>query len=104
MTGLPAVDTRSIGAGGGSMAFVDAGGLLHVGPESAGADPGPVAYGLGGTEPTVTDAALVLGYIDPDNFLGGRMALDLEAARDAISERLARPLGLDPEAAAEAVL
>ena len=104
MTGLPAVDTRSIGAGGGSLAFVDAGGLLHVGPESAGADPGPVAYGLGGTEPTVTDAALVLGYIDPDNFLGGRMTLDLEAARDVISERLGRPLGLDPEAAAEAVL
>src|SRR5262249_19275692 len=74
-TGLPAVDTISIGAGGGSIATVDAGGLLHVGPDSAGSDPGPAAYGRGGTEPTVTDAALIVGYINPENFLGGRMAL-----------------------------
>ncbi len=104
MTGLPAVDTRSIGAGGGSIAFVDAGGLLHVGPESAGAEPGPAAYGRGGVEPTVTDAALVLGYLNPDNFLGGQMALDVEAARRAIAEQVGGPLGIDPEAAAEAVL
>jgi N-methylhydantoinase A len=104
MTGLPAVDTRSIGAGGGSIAYVDAGGLLHVGPESAGAQPGPAAYGRGGTRPTVTDAALVLGYIDPDDFLGGRMRLDLAAAREAVETQLARPLGVTPEAAAESVL
>lgn len=104
MTGLPAVDTQSLGAGGGSIARVDAGGLLHVGPESAGADPGPVAYGKGGTEPTVTDAALVLGYIDPDNFLGGAMKLDLEAARSAMLEKVGEPLGLSAEGAAEAIL
>jgi len=104
MTGLPAVDTRSIGAGGGSIAFVDAGGLLHVGPESAGADPGPVAYGRGGTEPTVTDAALVLGYLDASNFLGGQMRLDVEGAREAITAKVGGPLGIAPEDAAEAVL
>ncbi|MBJ7330122.1 MAG: hydantoinase/oxoprolinase family protein [Solirubrobacteraceae bacterium] len=104
MTGLPAVDTQSIGAGGGSIAKVDAGGLLHVGPESAGADPGPVAYGKGGTEPTVTDAAVVLGYIDPDNFLGGAMKLDREAARSAMLEKVGEPLGLSAEGAAEAIL
>jgi N-methylhydantoinase A len=104
MTGLPAVDTRSIGAGGGSIATVDAGGLLHVGPDSAESDPGPAAYGRGGTEPTVTDAALIVGYINPENFLGGRMALDANAARLAITRRLAGPLGLSVEACAEAVL
>jgi N-methylhydantoinase A len=104
MTGLPAVDTQSIGAGGGSIAKVDAGGLLHVGPDSAGAEPGPAAYGKGGTEPTVTDAALVLGYIDPDNFLGGKMRLDLEAARAAVAAKVAEPLGLSPEGGAEAIL
>ena len=104
MTGLPAVDTRSVGAGGGSIAFVDAGGLLHVGPESAGADPGPVAYGRGGTEPTVTDAALVLGYLDPDNFLGGRMALDAGAARAAVSAKIAGPLGTTTVRAADSIL
>jgi N-methylhydantoinase A len=104
MTGLPAVDTQSIGAGGGSIARVDAGGLLHVGPESAGADPGPVGYGKGGTEPTVTDAALVLGYIDPANFLGGQMQLDLEAARAAMVKKVGEPLGLTAEGAAEAIL
>jgi N-methylhydantoinase A len=104
MTGLPAVDTQSIGAGGGSIAKVDAGGLLHVGPDSAGAEPGPAAYGKGGTEPTVTDAALVLGYIDPDNFLGGQMRLDLESARSAVSAKVAEPLGLTAEGGAEAIL
>jgi N-methylhydantoinase A len=104
MTGLPAVDTRSVGAGGGSIASVDAGGLMQVGPASAGSDPGPVVYGLGGREPTVTDAAAVLGYLNPDNFLSGRMRLDVEAARNVIRERLAEPLGLTVEEAAEAVL
>ena len=76
MLGIPKVDVRSVGAGGGSIAHVDAGGLLRVGPESAGADPGPACYGLGGMRPTVTDADVVLGIIDPDYFLGGRMRLD----------------------------
>ena len=84
MTGLSSVDVRSIGAGGGSLAWVDPGGLLRVGPQSAGADPGPACYGRGGEQPTVTDAALVLGYLDPEFFLGGRMALDEAAARRAI--------------------
>lgn len=85
MTGFPGVDVRSVGAGGGSIAWVDAGGMLRVGPESAGSEPGPVCYGRGGTDPTVTDACLVLGYIDPEYFLGGRMRLDLDAARGAIA-------------------
>jgi N-methylhydantoinase A len=104
MTGLPAVDTQSIGAGGGSIAHVDAGGLLHVGPASAGADPGPAAYGRGGTMSTVTDCAVVLGYIDPDNFLGGKMRLDADAARAAVQEHVAEPLGLSVQAGADAVL
>src|SRR5690606_24932027 len=76
MLGIPAVDARSVGAGGGSIAWLDPAGLLRVGPHSAGAVPGPACYGLGGTAPTVTDAALVLGYIDPEYFLGGKMRLD----------------------------
>ena len=76
ITGFPSIDVKSIGAGGGSIAWVDDGGLLHVGPESAGADPGPACYGRGSTRPTLTDACLVLGYLDPSNFLGGRIALD----------------------------
>jgi N-methylhydantoinase A len=104
MTGFPAVDVRSIGAGGGSIAWVDEGGLLHVGPQSAGAAPGPACYGRGGTEATVTDAALVLGYLDASSFLGGAMALDVAAANDAIERRLGPALGLDPRAAAAAVL
>jgi len=82
-----------IGAGGGSIARISKMGLLRVGPESAGADPGPVCYRLGGEEPTVTDADLVLGYLDPDYFLGGAMKLDKEAAMRAIEERIAKPLG-----------
>jgi len=84
LTGLSSVDARSIGAGGGSIAWIDSGGLLRVGPRSAGADPGPACYGRGGTFCTVTDAALVLGYLDPDYFLGGRMKLDVEAARRVV--------------------
>jgi N-methylhydantoinase A len=101
---LPMIEIRTIGAGGGSIAAVDAGGRLTVGPRSAGAKPGPVGYGQGGTEPTVTDANLALGRLDPHYFLGGAMALDLDGARRAIVERIARPLGLAPEAAAEGIL
>jgi N-methylhydantoinase A len=104
LTGMPSVDTRSIGAGGGSIAWVDEGGLLHVGPQSAGAVPGPAAYGRGGTKPTVTDAAVVLGYIDPDHFLGGRMKLDRDAAREAIERDVARPLEQTVEVAAAAIM
>jgi N-methylhydantoinase A len=91
---VPVVELIEIGAGGGSIARIDSLGLLKVGPESAGADPGPACYGLGGAEPTVTDADLVLGYLNPDFFLGGRMRLDRDAASRAIEERVARPLGL----------
>jgi N-methylhydantoinase A len=101
----PIIDITSIGAGGGTMARVDeATGRLIVGPESAGARPGPVCYGLGGEVPTVTDADLLLGYIDPDYFLGGRRLLDLDAARAAIDERLARRLGMDPVEAAAGIV
>ena len=97
---VPVLDLIEIGVGGGSIAAVDALGLLKVGPLSAGADPGPVCYGLGGTKPTVTDADLVLGYLDPDYFLGGRMTLDLAGARAAIERDVALPLGLTLEEAA----
>jgi N-methylhydantoinase A len=104
MTGFPSVDVRSVGAGGGSIAWVDAGRLLHVGPQSAGADPGPVCYGKGGTEPTVTDACLTLGILDGDYFLGGREQLDTALARAAIEEHVGVPLGLDALEAAAAIL
>ncbi|HEX6480929.1 MAG TPA: hydantoinase/oxoprolinase family protein, partial [Ktedonobacteraceae bacterium] len=97
---LPVIEMIEIGAGGGSIARIDPMGLLKVGPNSAGAEPGPVCYGLEGTEPTVTDADLVLGYLDPDYFLGGRLKIDLEAAQRAIRERIADPLGLSLEEAA----
>jgi N-methylhydantoinase A len=100
----PVVDLVEIGAGGGSIAWVDSGGLLRVGPQSAGADPGPVCYGGGGTEPTVTDANVVLGRLNPDFFLGGEMRLDVEAARTAIDERLATPLGLSVTEAAYGIV
>ena len=104
LTGMPSVDTKSIGAGGGSIAWVDEGGLLHVGPISAGAAPGPAAYGRGGTRPTVTDASVVLGFIDPDHFLGGKMKLDRAAAEAAIRRDVAQPLGQSVEAAAIAII
>ena len=93
-TSLPLIDVQSIGAGGGSIGWVDARGMLRVGPVSAGAVPGPACYARGGTEPTVTDALVVLGYIDPALFLGGEMALDLDAANRSC-EKLGRQLGLD---------
>jgi N-methylhydantoinase A len=104
MTGFSAVDIRSIGAGGGSIASVDDGGMLHVGPRSAGAVPGPACYGRGGTEATITDACLVLGYLDPGYFLGGRMTLDPARAVAAVEEHVAIPLGMSLDAAAAAVV
>jgi N-methylhydantoinase A len=104
ITGLSSVEVTSIGAGGGSIAWIDSGGLLRVGPQSAGAQPGPACYGRGGLDATVTDAATVLGYFDPEYFLGGRMTLDVQAAREAIEREVARPLGLDLERAAWAIL
>jgi len=97
---IPAIDMIEIGAGGGSIARIDQLGLIQVGPDSAGSDPGPVCYGNGGTEPTVTDADLVLGYLDADSFLGGEMHLDRAAARSAIQSHLADPLGISVEEAA----
>ena len=101
---VPTVEVTSIGAGGGSIATVDEFGELHVGPHSAGSTPGPVCYGAGGTEPTVTDANVVLGRIGPDSFWSGRRKLDREAALAAITERIARPLGMDPVQAALGIL
>lgn len=99
----PAIDIHTIGAGGGSIAWIDSGGLLQVGPKSAGADPGPVCYGLGGDEPTVTDADLLLGYLDPDYFHGGRIKLDLDAAKRVIREKVWNKLGITEIEAANGI-
>jgi N-methylhydantoinase A len=101
---LPVVDTVEVGSGGGSIARCDHTGSLKVGPVSAGADPGPACYGKGGTEPTVTDANLLLGRLDPANFLGGEMPLDIHAAREAIRRFVAQPLGLSETEAARAIV
>jgi N-methylhydantoinase A len=101
---IPMIDIHTIGAGGGSIAWIDPGGALRVGPQSAGANPGPVCYRLGGKEPTVTDANLVLGRLDPGYYLGGEMSLDAEAAKQAILNRIARPLKLSLEEAAEGII
>jgi N-methylhydantoinase A/oxoprolinase/acetone carboxylase beta subunit len=100
---LPMIDVHTIGAGGGSIAWVDAAGGLKVGPRSAGSRPGPAAYAQGGTQATVTDASVVLGYLNPENFAGGTMALRPELAERAIAEHVAGPLGLDVPAAAAGV-
>jgi N-methylhydantoinase A len=100
---VPVYDLLEIGAGGGSIARVDSLGLVQVGPDSAGAAPGPVCYGLGGTEPTVTDADLVLGYLGVDSFLGGDMPLDRAAANAAVDKRLAQPTGLSVERVASGI-
>jgi N-methylhydantoinase A len=92
---VPVIDLAEVSAGGGSIAWIDAGGALRVGPESAGAEPGPVCYGLGGEAPTVTDADLVLGHLNPEHLLGGGLRVHAAAARAAILEHIARPLGLD---------
>jgi N-methylhydantoinase A len=97
---LPMLDIHTIGAGGGSIGWLDEGGLLRMGPHSAGADPGPACYGRGGSLPTTTDANVVLGYLDPAFFAGGRMRLDVGAARRAIGEHIAAPMGLTIEQAA----
>ena len=100
----PVVDLVEIGAGGGSIAWVDSGGGLRVGPQSAGADPGPACYARGGAEPTITDANLVLGRLNPDYFLGGEIKLDVEQARRAIKEKCADPLGLDVVSVAQGIV
>lgn len=97
---LPMLDIHTIGAGGGSIGWLDQGGMLRVGPHSAAADPGPACYSKGGKLPTTTDANVVLGYLDPDFFAGGKMHLDLAAARAAIEEHIAKPMGLSIEEAA----
>jgi N-methylhydantoinase A len=103
ITGFPSVEVHSIAAGGGSIARLDAEGLLHVGPDSAGAVPGPACYGRGGAEPTLTDACLLVGYLDPDTFLDGSMNLEPAAATAAMA-RIADPLGVDVRVAAQAVI
>ena len=100
---VPAIDMIEIGAGGGSIAYIDPLGLMKVGPQSAGADPGPACYGLGGFEPTVSDADLVLGLLNPDYFLGGEMALNAESASKAIENRLAEPMGMSVTRAAQGI-
>ncbi len=102
LIGLPMVDVQSIGAGGGSIASVVAG-ALHVGPQSAGAEPGPICYDRGGAAPTVTDANLLLGYLNPDDFCGGTMRLKTEGVREAIAAQVGRPLGLDAVEAAHGI-
>ena len=92
---VPVIDLAEVSAGGGSIAWIDPGGALRVGPKSAGAEPGPACYGFGGAEPTVTDADLVLGYLDPRYLLGGDLPVDLDKAREVIEQRIAQPLGLD---------
>ena len=101
---VPVIDLAEVSAGGGSIAWIDAGGALRVGPESAGAEPGPVCYGQGGVEPTVTDADLVLGYLNPEHLLGGGLRVHAERAREAIAARIARPLGLDVLQAATGIV
>ncbi|WP_306061311.1 hydantoinase/oxoprolinase family protein [Natronococcus wangiae] len=103
MLGIEKVEVESIGSGGGSIAWVDEGGLLHVGPESAGADPGPVCYMQGGDEPTLTDAALVLGYLNEEYFLGGEMDIDKAAAEAAIEREIADELGVGVQEAAYSI-
>jgi N-methylhydantoinase A len=97
---VPAIDLAEVGAGGGSHVWIDAGGALQVGPQSAGASPGPVCYGMGGEVPTVTDASVILGYINPHHLVGGALKLDAEKARAAFADKIARPLGLALERAA----
>jgi N-methylhydantoinase A len=101
---VPVIDLAEVSAGGGSIAWVDKAGALRVGPKSAGADPGPVCYGRGGTEPTVTDCDLLLGYLDHGSLLGGELAIDHAAAEAAVRQRLAEPLGLEALAAAAGVI
>src|SRR6266576_5214233 len=100
---VPMVDVHTIGAGGGSIASVDAAGMLRVGPESAGARPGPICYGRGGNEPTITDANLILGRLNPDRLLGVDHPVTLDHVRGLIAEKVGKRLGLDADAAAAAI-
>src|SRR3954451_16860953 len=100
---VPALDMTTISAGGGSIAWIDGGGFLNVGPQSAGADPGPACYGRGGTRPTVTDADIVCGYLNPNYFLGGEQKLDIAASRAALKAHVADPLKMDVLAAAAGI-
>src|SRR5205823_6143692 len=100
----PVIDLAEVSAGGGSIAWVDRAGALRVGPKSAGADPGPVCYARGGTEPTVTDCNLLLGYLDKTSLLDGELPIDHTAAAAAVRTRLAEPLGLDMRTAAASVI
>jgi N-methylhydantoinase A len=100
MLKVPAIDLAEVGAGGGSIVWIDAGGALQVGPHSAGASPGPLCYDLGGTAPTITDANVILGYLNPDYLVGGALQLNADRARDVFAETIARPLGLSPAHAA----
>jgi N-methylhydantoinase A len=101
---LPMIDIHTIGAGGGSIAWIDPGGALRVGPESAGAEPGPVCYGRGGEQPTVTDANALLGRINPSYLLGGEMKVHLEDAQRVVEEKIARPLAMDVQRATEGII
>src|SRR5699024_1781706 len=96
---VPMIEMNTIGSGGGSIAWIDSGGALRVGHRSAGANPGPVCYGHGGQEPTVSDANAILGRLNPDSILGGRMKMDVETARKVMKEKIADPLGLTVEEA-----
>jgi len=100
----PSVEVHTIGAGGGTIAHVDSAGLLHVGPQGAGARPGPACYGLGGAAPTITDAQVVLGRLKPGRYAGGAVAIDADLAHDAVARAIARPLGLDVEEAASGMI
>jgi len=100
---IPVIDLAEVGAGGGSIAWIDSGGLLQVGPLSAGAAPGPACYGLGGAQPTVTDANVVLGYLNPDYFLGGKMKIFPERSHEAIARNIGERLNLDPVLAAHGI-
>lgn len=101
---VPMIEIQTVGAGGGSIGWIDAGGALQVGPHSAGAEPGPACYGFGGTEPTVTDANVVLGRVNPSYFLGGEMKIDPQLSEKAVREKICQPLGLGLEEAAEGML
>src|SRR5512145_324632 len=103
MLKVPAIDIAEVGAGGGSLASIDHGGLLRVGPESAGADPGPACYGLGNERPTVTDANVVLGYVNATSLAGGQLLIDRQKSLRAIEAHIARPLGISIEDAAHGI-
>lgn len=100
---IPMIDIQTIGAGGGSIAWIDSGGILRVGPQSAGANPGPACYGLGAEDPTVTDADMVLGFLNPDYFLGGRVKISVDKALEAIRVKVAEKLKIPPLEAAEGI-